>query len=454
LRKVVLVVDGELSRRQALTTVLPDSCSTEPDTLVRDVQEIQPALVILGARADESPGVLLLANRLRLIDRRLPVIVVASDDSENFVVEAMRAGVKDYFREPFLMIDLLASVRRWLAAVNARGDVRVSSPPASGSIFDTLVGESDALRAVREYIPKLAATDASVLITGETGTGKERVALMIHALSRRRHRRLMSINCAAIPDGLLESELFGYESGSFTGATGSKRGLLQLADGGTVFLDEIGDMGPSAQAKILRAVETREIYRLGGQRGIPVDVRLIAATNQDLERAIAEGRFRKDLYFRLEVARIHLPPLRERREDIQPLLDYYRRDLNRRYGTAVQRFSDDACARLSGYDWPGNVRELRNLVEAVFIDPPSATVSVENFPEAFRRRIEMAAVPVDERARLLAALRSTNWNKSRAAAQLCWSRMTLYRKLAKYRLVRTIDRQPDKVLATGGAQRR
>ncbi|MGH8008962.1 MAG: sigma-54 interaction domain-containing protein, partial [Candidatus Binatia bacterium] len=300
-----------------------------------------------------------------------------------------------------------------------------------------MVGESPLMREVKAYLLKVAATDSPALITGETGTGKELVVEWIHQQSPRRRKPLVCLNCAAIPDSLLESELFGYEKGAFTGAHARKEGQLQLADGGTVFFDEIGDMSPYAQAKILRAVESKEVQRLGGKNGVPVNVRVIAATNRNLERLMAEEKFRADLYFRLNVAQIHLPPLRERKEDLPALCDYYIREMNRRFGREVEGFTDEAHAILLRHDWPGNVRELKNLIEATFINLPPRRISLMDLPEPFRRRLrEAEELPRDERDHLLSALFATNWNMSKAAQQLCWSRMTLYRKMAKYHVVR------------------
>jgi transposase len=281
----------------------------------------------------------------------------------------------------------------------------------------------------------VASTESNVLITGETGTGKELVAEQIHRHSARYRKPFICVNCTAVPDGLLESELFGYERGAFTGATTLSRGKFELADGGTLFLDEIGDMSPYAQAKILRAVDGKEVHRLGGQRGIPLNVRVIAATNQDLEHLVAANQFRRDLYFRLNVARIHLPPLRERKQDLMPLSEHYFHQLSEQLGRNLRGFTADVYASLLHYDWPGNVRELRNLVEAVFIRCESPAVSFMDLPELFRTRLgEATGFPVGEDDLLLSALLSTNWNKSKAAAKLCWSRMTLYRKLEKYHI--------------------
>ena len=294
-----------------------------------------------------------------------------------------------------------------------------------------LVGSSAALQRVQTYLDQAAHGDANLLITGETGTGKELAASYLHERSRRRRRPFVPVNCAAIPDTLLENELFGHERGAFTGASATHAGLLESADGGTVFLDEIGEMGLPAQAKILRAIESREVYRLGGRGRIPLDIRIVAATNADLETAVETGRFRKDLYYRLHVASVRLPPLRERRGDIRELLDYYLHTFNAQ--TALQvHLSEDARRTLESYEWPGNVRELKNLVESLFVCPASGPVRSEDLPEAFRRRLERFCSAGDpERRALLDALLAARWNKSRAAEILECSRMTLYRRMAK-----------------------
>jgi DNA-binding NtrC family response regulator len=308
-----------------------------------------------------------------------------------------------------------------------------------------MVGMSRAVQAVRAYIAKVAASDSHVIITGETGTGKELVAELIHEGSRRRAAPFVCINCPAIPDGLLESELFGWERGAFTGASASHPGKLKLADGGTVFFDEIGEMSPYAQAKILRVIETKTVYRLGGRQSISLDVRIVAATNQDLEHLVAQGKFRRDLFFRLSVARIDLPPLRERRQDIPLLLDHYIREVNARTGAGIRGVTGEAVEALIQHDWPGNVRELRNLVEAAALETPRDTIGLAALPGRFTKaapapRPSAEVTTESEQDQLLSALFLTNWNKSKAAQRLRWSRMTLYRKLAKYHIDDRRDR--------------
>jgi transcriptional regulator with PAS, ATPase and Fis domain len=289
---------------------------------------------------------------------------------------------------------------------------------------------------IKAYLMKVAPTNCTILISGETGTGKELVAEMIHQHSPRRTKPFVCLNCAALPESLLESELFGYERGAFTGAYFSYSGKFKLAEGGTFFFDEIGEMTHYAQAKILRAIEGKEIYRLGGKKGISTDVRVIAATNQDPERLVSDGKLREDLYHRLNVARVHLPPLRDRKEEILPLLTHYTRVLNRQYGREVIGFTEEALACLLKYNWPGNIRELKNLLEATFINLPSRKIAFMDLPKMFQQKLlELEELPQNERDRLLSALFCCNWNKSKAAQRLNWSRMTLYRKMAKYQIL-------------------
>jgi transcriptional regulator with PAS, ATPase and Fis domain len=298
-----------------------------------------------------------------------------------------------------------------------------------------LIGSSTAMGAVRDYVSRLAQSDVSVLISGPTGTGKELVANSIHLSGRRRSAPFLSVNCAAIPDSLLESELFGYERGAFTGAEQNYPGKLRLADNGTVFLDEIGEMTSLGQAKILRVLETQEIFPLGARRMTKINVRFLAATNQELEPMIQRRAFRQDLFFRLNVGRIELPSLRERPEDILELFQYFVRLLNPQRGTHVQAPSPELAEHLTSYEWPGNVRELRNCVEAVFINPPDGPIGLEDLPQSFQRIFRSHRVEsVSERDAIVSALSRTNWNKKRAARELNWSRMTLYRKLEKYNI--------------------
>ena len=309
-----------------------------------------------------------------------------------------------------------------------------SGAGGSGSAASTgLVGNSPAMTALEVYLPKVARSRATVLVTGETGTGKERVAQAIHALSPRAAGPFVVVNCGALPDTLMESELFGHARGAFTGAVGAMRGRLVEADGGTLFLDEIGEMSLYGQAKLLRVLETHEVQPLGGGRAQRIDIRVVAATNRDLENEVQAHRFRADLFYRLNVARLVIPPLRERPDDVALLAAHVIAEFNHRDATAVEPPDPGLLAMLTAHDWPGNVRELRNVIEAVFIDPPAGRMGFEHLPPAFQSLFGRyhRNVP-SEKSRLVEALERTHWNKAEAAKSLNWSRMTLYRKLAKY----------------------
>lgn len=300
-----------------------------------------------------------------------------------------------------------------------------------------LLGDSDAIAHLRSVVPKIGRSDASLLITGSTGTGKEHLAKAVHAHSARAAQPFVAINCGAIPDTLFESELFGFEKGSFTGAFQARKGKAVLADGGTLFLDEVGELSPLCQTKLLRMIEEREVQPIGAARPVKVDLRIVAATNRHVEDQVDEGSFRSDLYYRLNVARIALPDLADRPEDICVYLDHFIRQFNRRTGLAVGLPDEELLDMLVSYDWPGNVREVRNFVEGVFIDPPPGRIGVHHIPDAFARlRKTWTVTGQDERMRIIAALEATDWNKAEAAKALHWSRMTLYRKLTKHHVTR------------------
>ncbi|HWS12551.1 MAG TPA: sigma-54 dependent transcriptional regulator [Rhodocyclaceae bacterium] len=308
---------------------------------------------------------------------------------------------------------------------------RQSACATECSPLDAFIGESAAMRSLRASLERIARSDCNVLITGETGTGKECVAWGIHRLSRRAAARMVCINCAALPDALLESELFGHVKGAFTGASANYCGKIMLAGGGTLFLDEIGDMSPASQAKILRVIETREVFPVGATRSTQVDLRVIAATHHGLEHEVQESRFRADLFYRLNVARVDLPPLRERREDIPLLLAHFARELQPPEARRPLRLAPQAMAALTAYDWPGNCRELRNFVEVAYIHATEGFVAVSDLPDVISGA--GAGAPSDaERTRIVSALVQCEWNRSEAARHLRWSRMTLYRKMKRY----------------------
>ena len=449
-RPAILIVEADDALLQTLKgALIRQRCevieSSDQTGALRAFQERGPAVVIVGSPRDGAWDGLEVAKEIRQWDRSVPLILITKNSSEELAIAALRVGVNDYFRPPFSLSEVAASVERWLAQALPGESFRKHEDTASSIIGSQgMVGGSPQIRQIKACITKVAATDTNVLITGETGTGKELVAELIHRNSPRHEKPFVAINCAAIPDSLLESELFGHERGAFTGAHAPQRGRLKGAEGGSIFFDEIGDMSLSAQAKVLRAIESKEVQRVGGRGNIPVNVRVIAATNQDLERAVVEGKFRKDLYFRVNVATIHLPPLRERKEDIPLLFDHYVREFNRRFGRDCEGFTQEAFESMLRYEWPGNVRELKNVLEAVIINLVSRRIAFLDLPERLRKQLSDAeGLAPSERDRLLSALSSTNWNKSKAAQKLHWSRMTLYRKMAKYHLTTGGPRKAD-----------
>src|SRR5262245_9192885 len=406
-KPAILLAEGDEALRQRLHAFFLHHgfevlTSSDMTGLLR-IQRLQRKLdlLIVSTGIDASGDGANVVQHLRQWHRKPPVILLVVNSCEDLAIAALKAGVADYFKHPFSFIALLASVQRCLFP---EGPNDREALPATGESGQEMIGGSPAMQEIKTYLLKVAATESNTLITGETGTGKELVASLIHRYSRRRQNPFICINCAAIPDSLLESELFGYERGAFTGAHTLKEGRLKLADGGTLFLDEIGDMSPYVQAKILRAIESKSVERLGGTKSVPLDIRVITATNRNLDQLVAEEKFRADLYFRLNVASIHLPALRERKEDLPALCQYYVDEMNRQFGQQVEGVAAETLASLLRYDWPGNVRELKNLIEAAFVNRPSRTISLADLPQQFRARLsEATGLPQDERDQLLDA---------------------------------------------------
>jgi DNA-binding NtrC family response regulator len=387
------------------------------------------AVVLLGLIGSEVSDAISRLNHLRLRTSGA-IAVLALQGSEELAVGLFRAGVSDYFPASSRPEDVAACVVR-LAAVDQHAAPQVGNPDG-----ETIIGESPTMQKVRTMIANLASSDSTVLITGETGTGKELVARLIHRMSKRAVKPLVCVNCAAIPDSLFESELFGYERGAFTGALAASPGKLEQASGGTVFFDEIGDMAPMGQAKILRVMEDRYLYRLGGRTPVVLNMRVVAATNRDLDEMSETNQFRKDLYFRLNVGRIQIPPLRERRDDIPALATHYINVFNRVFSAHVQGINEEVLDSFLTYTWPGNVRELKNVIECVFVSKPSPRITYVDLPDWFKRKTT-APPAVDEKSRLMSALVVSKGNKSKAAEKLQWSRMTVYRKMKQYEIKTT-----------------
>ncbi|MCI0370336.1 MAG: sigma-54 dependent transcriptional regulator [candidate division NC10 bacterium] len=372
------------------------------------------------------------------------VIVMTAYGSIEAAVDAMRLGAFDFVTKPFQAEEILARVRNALEKTRLTTEVRLlRGDPKSRVGFEHLLGQSPAMQAVLEKAARVAVTESTILITGESGTGKELVARAIHARSLRASKPFVSVNCAAFPEQLLESELFGHIKGAFTGAVASRKGLLEEAHGGTFFFDEVGDTPPGIQAKLLRVLEDRVIRRLGDNRPIRVDVRILAATNRDLPAAIREKAFREDLYYRLNVVALHLPPLRARSEDIPLLAQHFLAVASRRMDKAVRGFTEEVLGLLRAYDYPGNIRELENAVEQAMAFTTGSLIRSEDLPEALRggpRATEDERTPGPgtleemERDLILRRIRDLNGNLSLAARALGIGRTTLWRKMKAYRI--------------------
>ena len=449
----ILVVDDEPSVRDALRQVLEyegmeirtAGSGGEGLTLF---EEFRPHVVVLDVKMAGLDGLEVLA-RLKAADPGVTVVMISGHGTIATAVEATQRGAFDFLEKPLDADRLLVTLRNAIGHASLAGE----HERLKGSI-DTkypMVGSSPELGRVRELIERVGPTGARVLITGENGTGKELVARAVHEASPRRDRAFVEVNCAAIPTELIESELFGHMKGSFTGAVSDRAGKFELADGGTLFLDEIGDMSLSAQAKVLRALQEGVVTRIGAAKPIEVDVRVLAATNKQLAQEIAAGQFREDLFYRLNVVPIDVPPLRERAEDIPKLITHFVGQLGGRAGIAAKPFVAEAVQRLERRSWPGNVRELRNAVERLLILSPGKSVTsgdVERLLPAHATPSPEApdgAEPIGsfgsfkldaERAFLLQKLRQHDWNVSETARALAMPRSNLYKKIERYQLNR------------------
>jgi DNA-binding NtrC family response regulator len=446
----VLVVDDESSVREMLTIALGrlgyhvEAVPSAREAL-KTVREGGFDVVLTDIRMPQGPDGVELLQQLKEDDPALQVVLMTAYASLETAVSALRSGASDYITKPFQIDDVCARIdrafaQRRLLSENRylRQAVRRTTGPSG------LLGESDSIRAIREMIDRVAPTTSTVLITGESGTGKELVARAIHDRSPRNNGPFVTVNCGALPEGLLESELFGHKRGSFTGAIRDKEGLFQVADGGTLFLDEVGETTPAIQVRLLRVLQEREIVPVGSTRPIIVDVRVLAATNASLEERVAAGTFREDLYYRLNVVPIHVPPLREHREDISLLAAHFLE----RYGGQGRSFRPEAMERLNAYEWPGNVRELENVVERTLIMEDEPAIGLKSFPEGLtgpvRERLgalRQDGTPPDleaiEKAYIAWVLQRTAGVKTAAAEILGIDPSTLHRKMDRYGLRET-----------------
>ncbi|HKU60243.1 MAG TPA: sigma-54 dependent transcriptional regulator [Gemmatimonadales bacterium] len=439
----VLIVDDEAGIRQALKQVLEYEdlevrVAASGGEAINLYTEFKPHLVFLDVKMAGLDGLETL-TRLRTLDAGPQIVMISGHGTIATAVEATQRGAFDFLEKPLDTDRLLLTVRNALAHAELVGENARLRQAAEDRY--AMVGDSPALQVVRELIDKVGPTAARVLITGENGTGKELVARAIHATSPRRDRPMVEVNCAAIPSELIESELFGHMKGSFTGAFADRAGKFEQADGGTLFLDEVGDMSLSAQAKLLRVLQEGVVTRIGGAKPVQVDVRVLAATNKDLELEIAESRFREDLLYRLNVVPIEVPPLRERLEDVPALVAHFAELIGASAGVPGKRFAEEAVRRLQTRPWPGNIRELRNAVERALILAPGKVVTAADVDRLLpadpgpKQSLENFKTEA-ERGFLVQKLREHDWNITETARALQIPRSNLYKKIERYGLNR------------------
>ncbi|MEW6213764.1 MAG: sigma-54 dependent transcriptional regulator [Nitrospirota bacterium] len=438
---VVLVVDDEEGIRESLTGILEDegydvltSSSGEEAIEVMKVQS--PDLILLDIWLPGIDGIQTL-EEIRSLRPELPIIMISGHGNIELAVKATKKGAYDFLEKPLSLERVLISAKRAIERKTLEMENKaLKQDMAKGW---RLIGNSQKMKQLREQIDVAAQSNSRVLILGESGTGKELIAHMLHENSRRAEKPFIEVNCAAIPEELIESELFGHEKGSFTGAFEKKKGKFELADEGTLFLDEVGDMSLSAQSKVLRVIETQEFQRVGSSRNIKVDVRIIAATNKDLREEVRKGNFREDLLYRLDVIPMVVPPLREKKEDIPELVEYFLEYFASEYGQRPKKITPEALKTLEVYEWPGNIRELRNVIERLVIMTPSNTITPKNLiigesapSDYFAFNALREARDAFEKAFIIKKLEENNWNISKTAEVLQIERSNLHKKIKAY----------------------
>jgi DNA-binding NtrC family response regulator len=438
----ILIVDDEASVRDSLYQWFKADgyrvdTAEEATSALKKLQENPWDIILLDIKMPGMDGIE-LQNRIKQIDKNIVTIIITAYAAVDTAIQALKDGAFDYVTKPIDPDDLSRLVRN---AIEKRRlvteNIQLRQQIEELLVPDEVVGESPAIKKVMEMVNTVAKTDSTVMILGESGTGKELIARAIHSRSSRRYFPIIIINCGAYPEGLLESELFGHEKGAFTGAMYRRKGKLEMADKGTLFLDEIGNISEKMQMDLLRVIETKNFTRLGGDKTIDVDFRVISATNKDLEKAIKEGSFREDLYYRLNVFSIVLPPLRERRADIPLIAKYFLGKYAQSMNKNVTDFSPQALEMFTGYDWPGNIREVRNVVERAMVVAKGTQIQIDDISFPF----PSPAMPSGgesleevEKDQILKILNQTEGNIAQAADILKISRLTIYNKIEKYNL--------------------
>jgi two-component system response regulator AtoC len=452
-KKTVLVVDDQPSMRKNISDLLSRENlivqeAGDAETMLASIQVFQPQLILLDINLPNMNGLAALGE-LKRLSPNTPVIVFTAYGTSERAIEAMKAGAYDYLEKPFELDEFLILVRRALSYGELISEVEQLrsqvSQQQSAPMGDQLVGTSPKMQEIFKLIGRVAATDATVLLQGESGTGKELIADAILRHSLRSDKPFIKVNCSALPEQLLESEMFGHEKGSFTGAIAQRQGRFELADGGTIFLDEVNSMSPSLQAKLLRVLQQHTFERVGGKETLTVDVRVVAATNSDIEAEMKAGRFREDLFYRLNVIHVKMPPLREHAEDIPVLVEQFLRQFSPKKNVVI---SPEVMKKLQQYTWPGNVRELQNVIQRAIVLSEGEVITLDHLPLTLRAEGELIpstvlwqdGVPFKniiedvEKQLILKALRETNWNRTHAAQLLQIHRRLLFSKIKQYRL--------------------
>ena len=444
----ILIVDDEKSMCQYLSIMLKKDgydvkTVNRGKKAIAEVKESNYDVVITDIKMEGMDGIQVLTE-VKEIDPTLPVVIMTAYASQKTAIEALNKGAFYYLIKRAKNEEIKMVIRNALDMHRVRNEnVFLKKQLKKKDDFKEIIGKSDEIQQVFQLVDKVADTDSTILICGESGTGKELIAKAIHYRSCRSNQQFVSINCGALPESLLESELFGHVKGSFTGAIKDKDGLFKVACGGTFFLDEVGETSPAIQVKLLRVLQEREIIPVGGTQPIKVNARLIAATNADLERAVQEDTFREDLYYRLNVIPIVIPPLRERRDDVELLVDHFLKIASEHKGRN-RSISKEAMELLVNYDWPGNVRELENIIERAVILEEGDEISTDSLPDKIRNHsrqrrkivMEKAQMTLEELEReyLISVLEATGWQKKKASSILGINASTLYRKIQRYGL--------------------
>ena len=437
-KATVLIVDDEKGIIDTLSSIIEDEgydviTASSGEKGLKMFSKHNPDIILLDIWMPDMDGIETLKH-IRALDKDVSIIMISGHSNIDTAVQAIKLGAYDFLEKPLSLDKVLILITRALE----KQTLEKENVALKSSISEQweMIGESPKIIELKDKISKAAASQGRVIIFGESGSGKELVARALHNAGSRKDKDFIEVNCAAIPQELIESELFGHEKGSFTGAFEAKKGKFELADGGTLFLDEIGDMTLTTQAKVLRIIETQEFQKVGGSKKIKVDVRIIAATNKDLEEEIQKAQFREDLYFRLNVIPIYVPPLRERKDDIPLLIEYFLQNLARQYGQKKKQVSKATLRALMEYDWPGNVRELKNTIERLMIMNPDEIIDVKEVQPVKAIKSDYSSFNTLREAReqfekdfIIKKLQENGWNVSKTAENLEIERSNLHRKI-------------------------